>query len=694
MSHATLQRHGPVGVITLRNPPVNSLSHAHRASILECLREAEADPAVDSVVLIGAGDAFCGGAEIREFNTPKSLAEPITRQVAETAENLRKPVIAAVHKVAMGGGLELALGCHYRVAVPGAAIALPEVKLGLLPGAGGTQRLPRAIGVAAALDMIVSGNAVNSEKLAPLGLFDEIVEGDLLAGALAFARRIVAEGKPRRRLRDEGARGERLEELFAAQRERVAREMRGYPAPPRCIDAVEAAVQRPFDEGMRFERECFLELVQTTASKAMRHAFFAERAAARIPDVPADTPALPVQRVAVIGAGTMGSGIAMVFANAGLPVSLIDSSTESLERGLRTIRGNYDTAVARQRLHAAERDERMALIAPAASIDELSGAQLAIEAVFEDMAVKQDVLRRLESVLGEEAIIASNTSTLDLDALAGVLRRPERSIGLHFFSPAPVMRLLEVVRGARTSARTLATAMALARRIRKVAVVARVCDGFIGNRMLEEYLRQAYAVVDEGALPREVDAALEDFGMAMGPFRMMDMAGQDIGWAVRKRLARERPEKRYSKWPDLVCERGWYGQKTGRGIYRYAAGSRTPVPDEEVEALIQQASREQGIARRPVARREIVERCIYALINEGARILEEGIAQRASDIDVVYLTGYGFPGYRGGPMFYADTVGAGEVVRALEAYRPAHMGSFLDPAPLLRRLAQEGSRFS
>jgi 3-hydroxyacyl-CoA dehydrogenase len=698
MSLATLRTHGRVGVITLDNPPVNALSLAHRTSIVAALRAAEADPGIDSVVLIGAGEAFCGGAEIREFNKPESVTAPITRQVAETAESLRKPVTAAIHKIAMGGGLEIALGCHYRVALRGALIALPEVKLGIVPGAGGTQRLPRAIGAQAALDMIVSGEPMRSEVIAKLGLFDAIIDSeryeDLLPAALEFAQRLVVGAKPLRRLRDEPVRVEQPEHLFSAARERIARDLRGFPAPLRCVDAVEAAVTRPFDEGIRFERQCFLELVETTASKSMRHGFFAERAASKVLDLPAGTPVRSLKRVAVIGAGTMGAGIATVFANAGLAVVLIDTGQSVLDRALASIRSQYDAALARGRLNAETMAKRLSLIQTGLSVSEAAGADLVIEAVYEDMELKRQIFAQIEAAVPADTLIATNTSTLDVNQLSASLRHPERSLGLHFFSPAPVMRLLEIVRGTHTGPGALASALAMAKRIRKVAVVSGVCDGFIGNRMLEEYLRQAYFLVDEGASPQAVDQALEAFGMAMGPLRTMDMAGQDIGWAIRKRLARERPEKVYSRWPDLLCERGRFGQKTGRGVYRYEPGSRTALADPEVEDLISQYRREQGIAQRAIAAEEIVERCIFALVNEGARILEEGIAARASDIDVVYLAGYGFPAYRGGPMFYADTIGLDKVCAALEKYRGGRLGACLAPAPMLQRLAGEGKRFN
>jgi 3-hydroxyacyl-CoA dehydrogenase len=695
MNAADYGVHGEVAVITMNNPPVNGLGHPLRKGILEGLDRALADPNVKAIVLIGGGNAFSGGADIREFNTPAASAEPHLRQVIAKIENVSKPVVAAVHKVAMGGGLELALGCHSRVAAPGAQIALPEVKLGILPGAGGTQRLPRAIDAKAALDMMVSGNPVLSEKM-PTGLFDEIVQGDLLQGALAFARKVVAEKRPLRKLRDEKVKLEGDAAAFLAEAgKKVAKASRGFPAPPKIVACLEAATRLPFDQGLEFERARFEELVVTTESKALRHAFFGERTASKIPDVPDSTPTIEVKKVAIVGAGTMGGGIGMAFANAGFPVTLLEVKQEALDRGLDTIRKNYAATVAKGRLAQAEMDKRMGRFATALSYDAIKDADLVIEAVFEDMSVKEQVFRQLDATMKPGAILATNTSTLDVNRIASFTRRPESVIGMHFFSPANVMRLLEIVRGAKTSTAVLATLMKLSKAIRKVGVVSGVCDGFIGNRMLEEYLRQAYFLVEEGALPQQVDKALQEWGMAMGPFAMMDMAGQDIGWHVRKRRRAEDPERQiYPAWLDQVCELGRFGQKTGKGVYKYEAGSRAPVPDPEIEQLIVAHSKAQGIARRQVADQEIVERCIYALANEGAKILEEGIALRASDIDMVYLTGYGFPLYRGGPMFYADTVGLANVAAAMAKYAEGRNGQYWKPAALLAQRAAEGKTFN
>jgi 3-hydroxyacyl-CoA dehydrogenase len=695
MNAAEYAVHGEVAVITMNNPPVNGLGHPLRKGIVEGLDKALADPNVKAIVLIGGGNAFSGGADIKEFNTPAAAAEPHLRQVIVKIEALSKPVVAAVHKVAMGGGLELALGCHYRVAAAGAQIALPEVKLGILPGAGGTQRLPRAIDAKAALDMMVSGNPVPSERM-PAGLFDEIVQGDLLQGAIAFARKVAAEKRGLRKLRDEKVKLEGDAAAFIAEAgKKVAKETRGFPAPPKIVACVEAATKLPFDQGLEFERQRFEELVVTTESKALRHAFFGERTASKIPDVPDSTPTIEVKKIAIIGAGTMGGGIGMAFVNAGFPVTLLEVKQEALDRGLDTIRKNYAATVAKGRLAQAEMDKRIARFSTALSYDAIKDADLVIEAVFEDMGVKEQVFRQLDATMKPGAILASNTSTLDLDRIAAFTKRPEWVVGLHFFSPANVMRLLEIVRGRKTSKEVLATVMKLAKTIRKLGVVSGVCDGFIGNRMLEEYLRQAYFLVEEGALPQQVDKALQDWGLAMGPFAMMDMAGQDIGWHVRKRRRAEDPERQiYPAWLDRICEMGRFGQKTGKGVYRYEAGARTPVPDPEIEKLIVGYSKEIGVARRQVSDQEIVERCMYALANEGAKILEEGIALRASDVDMVYLTGYGFPLYRGGPMFYADTVGLRNVVAAMAKYAEGRNGQYWKPAALLAKLAAEGKTFN
>jgi 3-hydroxyacyl-CoA dehydrogenase len=684
-----------VAVVTLDNPPVNGLGHELREGIVAALDRANADPAVKAVVIVGAGKVFSGGADIKEFNTPRAQAEPTLNTVIREVERSEKPVIAALHGVAMGGGLELALGCHYRVAVAGAQIALPEVKLGILPGAGGTQRLPRVVGLETALNMIVSGASVSSEKLAGTGLFDEIVGGDLLQGALAFAAK-VADRRPLPLVRDREVQHPDPEAFLQFARTSVAAASKGLPAPLKCVDAVAASVIKPFEEGRALERELFVQLVQTSQSKALRHAFFAERAASKIPDVPEDTPTRPIRSAAVVGAGTMGGGIAMSLASAGIPVTVLEAKQEALDKGLATIRKNYEASARKGKLTAAQVEERMALLRPTLDHGDLSQADIVIEAVFEDMAVKEQVFRKLDQVMKDGAILATNTSTLDVNRIAGFTRRPQDVVGTHFFSPAHVMKLLEIVRGEKTSKDVLATIVALARTMKKTGVVSGVCDGFIGNRMLEQYLRQSMFLLEEGALPQQVDGALERWGMAMGPFRMSDLAGNDVGWYIRKRRYVEKPGVKYSRIADRICEQGRFGQKTGAGWYRYPPGKRDAIPDPAVEELIVAASRELGLARRKISEDEIVERHIFALVNEGARILEEGIAQRASDVDLVYLTGYGFPLSRGGPMHDADSAGLYNVVRAMRRYAANPHGDpgFWRPAPLLAQLAAEGKSFT
>jgi 3-hydroxyacyl-CoA dehydrogenase len=688
--------HDGVAVITLDNPPLNGLNHQLRDGLVAGIDRASADAGVKAVIVIGAGRAFSSGADIREFNTPKSTAEPTLRSVIRVVESNAKPVIAAIGGICMGGGLELALGCHFRVASPGAKIALPEVKLGLLPGAGGTQRLPRAIGVEAALNMIVSGATVSSEQFKGTRLIDEIVDGELLQGALAFARKVVAEKRPLTRLRDVKVDFPNADAFFQFARNSVGPLAKNFPAPLKCIDAVAAAVTKPFDEGLKFERELFMQLVQTPESRALRHAFFAERAAAKIPDVPENTPARKIASVAVIGAGTMGGGIAMNFLSAGFPVTILEMKQEALDKGVATLRKNYEGSVKRGKLTPEKSQQNIALLKPTLSYDDIRGADLVIEAVFEDMAVKQAVFEKLDTVMKPGAILATNTSTLDVNKIAGFTRRPQDVVGMHFFSPANVMKLLEVVRGEKTAKDVLVAVMQVAKKINKTAVVSGVCDGFIGNRMIEQYLRQAMFLLDEGASPRQVDGALERFGMAMGPFRMSDLAGNDVGWYIRKRRYVEKPNVVYSKIADRLCELGRFGQKTGLGWYRYEAGKRDAIPDPAVDELIGRYRKEIGITARKIADDEIVERCILALVNEGARILEERIAQRASDIDMVYLTGYGFPLYRGGPMLYADMLGLYNVVRSMARLAAnAHADpSFWQPAPLLARLAAEGKTFN
>ena len=680
-----------VAVITLNNPPVNGLGNAVRAAIMEHLNKADADPAVQAVVIIGSAKAFSGGADIREFNAPR--LKPDLPEVNDKQDAMSKPVVAAIGGFALGGGLELALACHYRVAAPKAQLGLPEVKLGILPGSGGTQRLPRAIPMAEAVKMMTSGNSIPAERAKELGLVDELVQGDLLTEAIGFAKRQTGRPLPVLRNRPPKLEGD-PKAFFAQAREQIAKESKGYPAPLLILECAEAAATRPFDEGRKLERANFDKLVSGTESKALRHMFFAERQTSKIPDVPEDTPVREINKAAVIGAGTMGGGIAMNFANAGIPVTVVDMTQEALDRGLNTIRKNYAATVSKGRLTQADMDKRIGLIQGSTNLGNIADADIVIEAVFERMDVKQELFKKLDGMVKQGAILATNTSTLDVDQIAAATTRAPDVVGTHFFSPANVMRLLEVVRGKRTAKDVLATTMKLGKRLKKVPVVSGVCDGFIGNRMLEKYGQQALFLVDEGASPQQVDRALQNFGMAMGPFAMYDMAGQDIGWEIRKRRYKERPDFVYSRVADRVCELGRFGQKTGKGFYKYEPGNRKPIPDPEVDALIANYRREIGVTPRQIRDEEIVERCIYALVNEGAYILEEGIALRASDIDMVYLTGYGFPPFRGGPMFYADTVGLQNVLNSIQRFQTGYQGAQWKPAPLLTRLARDAKRFN
>jgi 3-hydroxyacyl-CoA dehydrogenase len=691
---------GDIAVITLNNPPVNGLGLATRLGITDGLAKANADSSVKSIVITGAGKAFSGGADIKEFGSPKALQEPNLLSVILALENSSKPVVAAVHTVCMGGGLELALGCHYRIAAPGCNVALPEVKLGLIPGAGGTQRLPRALGVEAALNMIVSGEPVKSEMLAMLPgqkLFTKMAASieTLMTEALAYAGE-VADARPLPLVRNLPCKHPLGDAYFQFARNMVKGMSKNYPAPAKCVDAVEAATKKKFDDGMVFERENFINLMWTPECRALRHIFVADRAASKIPDVPADTAQRAINLVAVIGAGTMGGGIAMNFMNAGIPVKMLEMKQDALDRGLATIRKNYESQVKKGKLKQDKFDQRMSLLSTTLSYDDLKDADLVIEAVFEEIGVKEAVFKELDRVMKPGAILASNTSTLDLNKIASFTKRPEDVVGLHFFSPANVMKLLEVVRGEKTAKDVLATVMTVAKKIKKTAVVSGVCDGFIGNRMIEQYGRQAGFLLDEGCTPAQVDKAVEKFGFAMGPFRMGDLAGNDIGWAIRKRRYSEKPDMKYSKTADLLCEKGRFGQKTGAGWYDYVAGKRDAVPNAEVVKMIEDHRAALGITPRKISDEEIVQRLVYSLVNEAAHILEEGIASKASDIDVVYLMGYGFPIYRGGPMNYADQVGLFNVVQAMNRFakNPLDDAKFWQPAPLLAKLAAEGKSFN
>jgi 3-hydroxyacyl-CoA dehydrogenase len=690
------QRQGSIGVITFNNPPVNALSvnKGLLQSLLDAFKEGDHDHHVRAFVLIGGGRNFSGGADISEFGKPYDPGKATLADLLAYMDTVTKPIVAAVSGPTMGGGLELALACHYRVALTGAQIGLPEVKLGILPGAGGTQRAPRLMGVEKALDLMVAGDPVSSEKARELGLVDEVVAPDLRAAAISYANKLLKESRGVRRASQLSAVIDRPDTFFAAARERIAKAWRGYPAPLAIVTCVEAAVSQPFAKGLAVERQQFEKLVKSDESRALRHLFFAERQVSKIPDVPEDTPTREIKSAALIGAGTMGGGIAMNFANAGIPVKMLELNQQALDKGLGIVRKNYAATVAKGRLTQDAMDKRMNLFTGVTSYDDIKDVDIVIEAVFEDMAVKQQVFEKLDKVCKPGTILATNTSTLDVNEIARITSRPQDVLGLHFFSPANVMKLLEVVRAGRTSREVLATAMKLSKAIKKVGVVAGVCDGFIGNRMLHGYFREAGFLLEEGALPQQVDNAIEDFGFAMGPFRVGDLAGLDVGWYIRKRQAATRPAHlRYSKLADQVCELGRFGQKTGAGWYRYEAGNRNPIPDPLVEELIVKASSEAGIQRRQITEKEILERCIYALVNEGAKILEEGIALRASDIDIVYIYGYGFPRYRGGPMFYADTVGLDNVLASVRKFHATH-GEFWKPAALLEKLAAEGKKFN
>jgi len=686
---------GPVAVITMDKPPVNGLGADLRTGIADALDAANADAAVQIIVLTGTSRAFSAGADVTEFGTPKAAREPNLRTLIDLIEKNGKPVVAAMGGQTLGGGFELAMGCHFRVALADAQLGLPEVKIGLLPGAGGTQRLPRLIGLEAALNMAVGGTPVPAARFAGSPLLDRVIDGDLVDGAVAFANEVLAQKLPVVRTRDRKVKDPMGEAFLQFARNTVGAMAKQFPAPMRALEAVANSLSKPFDEGMKLEREGFLALMQTPESRALRHVFAAERAAAKIPGLPEGTVLRNIASVGVIGAGTMGGGITMNFLNAGVPVVLLEMKQEALDKGLATIRRNYENSMKKGKLKPEQVEQRMALVTGTLSYDAFAQVDLVIEAVFENMDVKKTVFETLDKVCKPGAILASNTSYLNLDTIASFTRRPADVIGLHFFSPANVMRLLEVVRGAATAPDVLATSMALAKKIKKIAVVSGVCDGFIGNRMLAKYGMAAAGLINAGALPQQIDGALQKFGLAMGPFRMGDLAGLDIGWATRKRRAAEAGVPLQPSVADKLCEAGRFGQKTGSGWYRYEAGKRDPIPDAVTEQMIHDFRAEQGITPRKIDDAEVVERCIYALVNEGARILEEGIAARASDLDIVYLNGYGFPLHRGGPMLYADIVGLPNVVRALRRFaaEPGADASW-QPAPLLVKLAEDGKSFN
>src|SRR5712692_4842387 len=690
-----LTRANGIAIVTINNPPVNALSPGVPEGISEAIEQINQDDSVKAAVLIGGGRTFVAGADIKEFGkitSGKSRGAgflPLLLRI----EDCRKPVVMAIHGAALGGGLELAMAGHYRVAVPSAQVGQPEVKLGIIPGAGGTQRLPRLAGVAKGVEMCAEGNPIKAQEALRLGIVDRLIEGDLLAGAVAFAREIAGKPAPKTRQRnDKLGTPEQNAPIFAAARETARKKQRGMKAPLAAIEAVEAATKLPFEEGCQAEQRLFTDCLFSDQSKALIHVFFGEREVAKIPDIPKETPIIPVNAAAIVGAGTMGGGIAMVFANAGIPVLLREVDQAALDRGLATIQKNYANSVKRGRFTQQFADERLKLIQPTLSYDGFASVDMVVEAVFESMALKKEVFRELDGVCKPGAILASNTSTLDIDEIASATSRPQAVIGTHFFSPANVMRLLEIVRGKATSKEVIATCMQLAKKLGKIAVLVGNCRGFVGNRMFHPYRREAQFLVEEGASVEAVDNALYDYGMAMGPLATGDLAGLDVGWRIRKEYRHlEKPGVRQPLAEDRLCELGRYGQKTGAGWYKYGENRRA-VPDPEVAELARQWAEEAGIPQRQIAAEESVERCIYALVNEGARLLEEGYALRAVDIDIIYLNGYGFPGYRGGPMGYADTVGLKKVYDRICEFHKQH-GELWEPAPLLKQLAEQGKTF-
>ena len=688
-----------VGVITLDNPPVNAFSLSQRIGVSEALTAGLQDPDIQAFVICGSGRMFSAGADIREFDTGVAGESPTLMDLISLIEDSPKPVVCALHGTALGGGCELSLACHSRIAIPGTRIGLPEVTLGIVPGAGGTQRLPRLIGVLPALDAIVSGKPMTAEKAHELGLVDDLADDsdDLLKISVSIAHRLSIGPEPPKKTRDRD--GHLLEaqnrpELFDEFRSRISRRARGFEAPFACIDCVEAATTMSFENGLAFEREVFLRCRSSNQSLSQRHAFFAEREARKVSGLGPETSQTDVRHAAVLGCGTMGTGIAMCFANAGIPVIVTESEQGMLDRGMKMIRKNYASTVSKGRMTEEEAEARLALIEPTLEFERVSAADVVIEAVFEEMELKKKIFTRLDGLCKADAILATNTSSLDVNTIAAVTGRPEQVVGTHFFSPANVMRLVEIVRGDHTSPEVLATTLTLSKQLGKVGVVVGVCDSFAANRMLYPYSRQAQFLIEEGAFPEQVDKVIYDFGFPMGPFALSDLAGIDVGWRVRQHREPSRPKHlRYSEIADRLYEMGRYGQKTRKGWYNYEEGSRIPMPDPEVVDLVVRTSRELKIDRREISDEEILQRCIYPLINEGARILEEGIVQRASDLDIVWLYGFGFPRYRGGPMFYADSVGLRHVYEVMQGFCEIHE-DWLEPAPLLERLAQEDKTFA
>ncbi len=685
--------HSSIGVIKINNPPVNAMSvnKGVPQGILDAIKNGEHDPKVKKLLLVGKGRNFCGGADISEFGGKYNPDMATLMDLIEYMDTVTKPIFGALSGPTMGGGLELALACHYRCGIEGVLLGLPEVKLGIMPGAGGTQRLPRLIDVRIATDMMIKGDPVGAQKGLKLGIIDKIVEGDILEGALKWIKEDHKRTDSIRRTSELPAQGN-ID--FESERAKVQKKWKGYPAPLAIVDTIELGYNKSFSDGILFERDQINHLMGTNESLALRHLFFTERLAAKIPDIDKNTLALNIKKAAVIGGGLMGGGITMNFANAGIPVTIVETSDQALNKGINTIKGNYAATVSKGRLTQDQMNTRMALITPTVDFNQISDADIVIEAVYEEMNLKKEIFQKLDSIAKVDAILATNTSTLDVNEIANVTKRPQSVVGTHFFSPANVMRLLEVVRGESTSDSVLATTMNLGKKINKVSVCVGVCDGFVGNRMIHHYIREAGYLIEEGALPQQVDKAIEKFGFAMGPFRMSDLAGLDIGWAIRKRQAANRTaDERYSRVADLICEMGRFGQKTGAGFYKYESGSRIAIPDETIDRLVAQESQDQGIDRREISAEEIVGRLLYSLINEGAKILEEGIAQRSSDIDVIYAYGYGFPRFRGGPMFYADTVGLRKIVDSIKSFREGYRGEHWVAAPLLLSLASKEKKF-
>jgi 3-hydroxyacyl-CoA dehydrogenase len=695
----TLTTDRGTGIVTINNPPVNALSPGVPEGIMECIERAQKDPSIQAIVLIGGGRTFIAGADIKEFGkitSGQKKRDVGLQPMLQALEDCPKPVVCAIHGTAFGGGLETAMACHYRVAWPSAQLGQPEVKLGIIPGAGGTQRLPRLVGAAKAAQMCTTGEPISAGEALQSGLVDKIIEGELLSGAVAFARELAGKGGPRKTRECTAHLSDRQANLatLATARAAAQKRARGLMAPLAALDAIEAAVTLPFAEGLKKEAELFNQCLFSDQSKALIHVFFGEREVAKVPGLPKDTPIIPIKKAAVVGAGTMGGGITMTYANAGIPVILKEANQELLDRGLERIRNTYAASVQKGRLTPQQMDQRLARIQPTLTYDSFQEADIVVEAVFEEMALKKKVFAELDKVTRADAILASNTSTLDIDQIASATSRPGRVIGNHFFSPANVMRLLEIVRGKKTGNDVIATSMAIAKTLGKVGVLVGNCYGFVGNRMFHCYQREAQFLLEEGASVEQVDGALTDFGMAMGPLAVVDLAGLDVGWRIRKEHPNLTPKgERDPLVADRLCEMGRFGQKTGRGWYRYEDATRKALPDPEVARLVEECAKKAGIARRAIPTDEIVERTLYALINEGAKILEEGIALRAVDIDIIYINGYGFPAFRGGPMWYANTVGLAKVYDRVSAFEKQH-GKLWQPAPLVKRLADEGKTFA